>query len=263
MFGEDRRGVCASFECKGVKFFWRWIPPGRFLMGSPDEEKGRTNNEGPQHEVILSQGFWMGETPVTQEQWEAVMGDNPSEFKGERRPVETVSWKDSQRFCERMNDLVPGLRAQLPTEAQWEYACRAGSEGAYCDGSDCTEPVGKDPALEVLGWYGENSGNSSRAVKGKAGNAWGLFDVHGNVWEWCRDAREDYVEGKQVDPFREGVDSAFRVLRGGSWLDDAGYCRSAIRLGPHPENRYRNVGLRLSAGQELESAEPSAAEQPQ
>ncbi|MEO0446769.1 MAG: formylglycine-generating enzyme family protein [Verrucomicrobiota bacterium] len=248
-YGEDRFGIFASFAVGEEIFVMRWIPPGRFVMGSPEEEAGRWDDEGPMHEVTLTEGFWMGQTPVTQGQWEGIMGENPSHFSGAKRPVETVSWEDCQRFLERLEEQVPGLRPRLPTEAQWEYACRAGTEAAFSDGSECTEPAGKDPALEKLGWYGKNSGGSTQEVGEKASNAWGLQDVHGNVWEWCGDGMRDFGREPVVDPVGPVGDSAPRVLRGGSWARDAGGCRSAFRNAGGPGSRIQDLGLRLVAGQ--------------
>lgn len=259
-------GLRAEFNIRSVNFVLRWVPPGRFLMGSPEDEQGRLESEGPQHEVVITRGFWMGETPVTQEQWQAVMGENPSQFKGSRRPVEQVSWQDSQRFVQTLNGLLPGLHAALPTEAQREYACRAGTQGAFQDGSASTAPVGKDPALDKLGWFDANSGVATHEVKEKkAPNAWGLHDLHGNVWEWCRDAWDEKAYARRQtgvqDPETLADDETVaRVVRGGSWLTQARYCRAAIRFRYHPGDRVRNLGLRLSAGQEPPGAEPPSPE---
>lgn len=254
VFGEDDCGVFAECEVRGVRFVWRWIPPGRFIMGSPDSEMGRWDHEGPQHEVVLTKGFWLGETPVTQGQWEAVAGQNPSHFKGPDRPVEQVSWLDCREFIQQVNGLLPGLHAVLPSEAQWEYACRAGTRSAFNDGARCTQPEGADSALEVLGWFKENSEGGTHPVRQKMGNAWGLYDMHGNVWEWCRDAwkGKGYASRGEmaVDPEETGDDSVGRVVRGGCSFDDAGNCRAAIRIGFVPSDRGRDIGLRLSAGQE-------------
>ncbi|MBX3746677.1 MAG: formylglycine-generating enzyme family protein [Verrucomicrobiae bacterium] len=252
VFGEDRHGVFAAFTLKGVEFVWRWIPRGRFRMGSPEDETGRWDDEGPQHEVTLTQGFWMGETPVTQAQWMALMGENPSQFQGERRPVERVTWREGVAFAAQLSEAVPGLSATLPTEAQWEYACRAGTTGAFHDGSACTVPGGKDPALERLGWYGENSGGQTHDVKEKRPNAWGLYDMHGNVWEWCRDGWSSYGAEEVVDPEHDPAeDGANRVVRGGSWIDRARDCRAAFRSLRDPGFRDYFRGFRLAAGQEL------------
>src|SRR5262249_34050752 len=144
----DPFGLYAEFELKGVVFRLRWITPGRFHMGSPPEESGRLDNEGPVHEVTISRGFWLAETLCTQDQWTAVVGKNPSKDKGAPHPVESVDWHACIDFCERLRKHIPSLHFRLPTEAEWEYACRAGTQTAFNDGSLCTSPASKDPALE-------------------------------------------------------------------------------------------------------------------
>jgi formylglycine-generating enzyme len=268
VFGEDDCGIFAECSVKEVRFVWRWICPGKFTMGSPEDEEGRwqrDEREGPQHEVILTRGFWLGETPVTQAQWQAVMGDNPSHFKGDQRPVECVTWPECRDFVTKLNALLPGLHAALPTEAQWEYACRAGTQTAFHDGSACNEPSGKDPALDKLGWFDKNSDGQTHAVKLKAANEWGLYDMHGNVWEWCRDAWDEKSYAKRgkitLDPeTKKDDESAFRVVRGGSWYNRAKTSRAAIRGWNRPEYRWGNRGLRLAAGQEPAAAEPQKPE---
>lgn len=262
VFGEDRHGIFAEFRIRKVAFVWRWIPRGRFQMGSPELEPGRNSDEGPQDWVVLTRGFWMGETPVTQSQWEVVMGTNPSHFKGADRPVERVSWIEAATYCKKLFHEVPGFEVQLPTEAQWEYACRAGSVGAFCDGSPCSDPVGEDPALNRLGWYSENSDGKTQPVRQKRPNGWGLYDVHGNVWEWVRDGRRTYTGETVSDPVGPEEDGALRVFRGGSWLNTARFCRAAFRDRGVPDCRNPNLGFRLSAGQEIEAAEPPGAERP-
>jgi formylglycine-generating enzyme required for sulfatase activity len=260
VFGEDRWGVFAEFSVGGVKFVMRWIQPGRFLMGSPEGEEGRRNGEGPQHEVTITRGYWMGETPVTQAQWRAVvegMGDGarlneaPSSFKDRPDcPVESVSWNDCRRLVAGLGELLGSEdEFRLPTEAEWEYACRAGTQGAYCDGSACTVPDGRDPALDRVGWFDENSGGSVQPVKGKEANGWGLYDVHGCVWEWCRDARRLYSIDPVWDPVGGQDAGAARVLRGGSRGSWAKSCRAAYRRAGDPASGWGNAGLRLSAGQ--------------
>jgi len=267
--GEDELGVFCEFVIADVRFVMRWIPPGRFLMGSPELENGRDTDEGPQHSVTISRGFWMGETPVTQEQWRAVVkaADDetplpaaPSHFKGkDLHPVESVTWHQSVAFCDRLTSLLGHqIDFCLPSEAEWEYACRAGTETAFSDGSACTSPGGLDPALEKLGWFDENSGRTTQAVRQKQCNAWGLYDVHGNVWEWCWDARRPYKRAACVDPLGSLDAGAYRVLRGGSWYSLAGRCRSAYRLAYAPGSAWSGRGLRLSAGQERAQSGTSA-----
>ena len=216
-------------------------------MGSPDDENGRYSDEGPQHKVEISKDFWMGVTPVTQAQWYALMGKNPSQFKGDNRLVEQVSWEDSVRYIHALNRHLNGLDAHLPTEAQWEYACRAGTTKAFNNDEDCTREIGLDPALDQLGWFDKNSAGQTHEVSGKRPNAWGLYDMHGNVWEWCFDWFGDYDSRSQTDP--SGPDQGWnRVLRGGSWISDARYCRSAYRLRSEPDLRNDFRGFRLAAG---------------
>ncbi len=267
--GADRRGRWASFEVDGAVQRMRWIVPGRFLMGSPETEEGRFDDEGPRHEVTLSEGFWLGETPCTQELWRAVTGENPSYFQSPRRPVEQVSWEDCRRFFERLNARLPELAAGFPTEARWEYACRAGSATATWRGD--LEILGQcnAPSLDEIAWYGGNSGVSfdlpngvdssewpetqyphtragTREVGRKQANPWGLYDMLGNVWEWCSDRRSGaYPGGPRTDP--TGPDEgALRVIRGGSWDGGARGARAAYRHWDPPGHRVRDLGFRLS-----------------
>jgi formylglycine-generating enzyme required for sulfatase activity len=229
----------------GVVTRLHWIPPGQFLMGSPESEVRRSENGGLQHRVTLTKSFWLADAPCTQAEWLAVMGTEPSNFKGPDLPVEQVSWGDCQTFCERLRVRWPGLEARLPTEAEWEYACRAGTESAFNDGSACTELEGADPALLKLGWFNENSENITHPVREKGKNVWGLFDMHGNVWEWCADWFGAYAAGEQTDP--GGPDTGYgRVFRGGSWYDRAKWCQSASRSGGQPDSRSRDLGFRLA-----------------
>ena len=221
----------------GVEFAFRWCPAGTFTMGSPSDESGRSSDE-TQHEVTLTKGFWMMETEVTQRQWKAVMGNNPSCFKGDDLPVEHVSWGDCQDFCKKCTQL--GLPVQLPTEAQWEYACRAGTTGAYAGN------------LDEMAWYGyyeTPKGTSKEATTHPVGkkkpNAWGLYDMHGNVYEWCQDWEGDYPSGSVTDPTGP-TDGSYRVDRGGSWGNNAGGCRSARRGYYDPVGRDFGLGVRFS-----------------
>ncbi len=263
VYGEDDFGIFAEFTLNAVRFAWRWIPPGRFLMGSPTTEKGRYDDEGPQHEVTIGHGFWMGETPVTQQQWLAIMDQNPSRFKGDQFPVESVNWHHSLEFAQKLNATISSLSAKLPSEAQWEYACRAGTKGAFhIDGSKCTSPTGIDPVLATLGWFDENSGRKTHPIRQKTHNAWGLYDMHGNVWEWCFDGKRTYTKNAERDVVGPMEEGAFRVVRGGSWDDSARSCRAAYRYGDRPGFVWHDQGLRLSTGQEPVRfpAEPVGAE---
>ncbi len=247
----------------------RWIPPGRFRMGSPELEGGHLSDEGPRRLVTISKGFWMGETPVTQGQWRAVVKSTgpqtalpsaPSHFQGkDLHPVENVTWYQSVAFCDRLTLLLGHqINFCLPSEAEWEYACRAGTDTAFSDGSACTIPDGRDPALENLGWFDDNSGRMTQVVRQKQCNAWGLYDVHGNVREWCWDAKRPYERVAFVDPLGSLDAGAHRVLRGGSWYLWAGFCRSAYRYALAPGFAWSDCGLRLSAGQERVQSGTSA-----
>jgi formylglycine-generating enzyme required for sulfatase activity len=263
----DEHGLFAALElADGVVTRLRWIPPGRFLMASPRDEAGRGDSEGPQHWVNLSKGYWLADAPCTQAEWRAVMGTDPSYFKGEdlpederkRLPVEQVSWDDCQRFCERLRARFPGLEARLPSEAEWEHACRAGTASAFNDGSACTEPEGSDPALAKLGWFDKNSEGKTHVVCGLAPNQWGLHDMHGNVWEWCQDWHGAYPADEQRD--LTGADSGLgRVFRGGSWDNRAWVCRSAYRSRWQPGGRDDFLGFRLASGQSGQASEEREA----
>jgi formylglycine-generating enzyme required for sulfatase activity len=161
------------------------------------------------------------------------MGSNPSEFQGDaQRPVENVSWDDCQEYCGKLSERFPRLGAGLPTEGEWEYACRAGTTGAYNDGSDCTAPEGCDPALEKLGWFDKNSEGTTHPVRQKTPNRWGLYDMHGNVWEWT-----------------STPNGPVRVIRGGSWFNPAQVCQCAFRFGRRPSVCLPYLGLRVVAGE--------------
>ncbi len=236
----------------GAEMEMIYCPPGEFMMGSPATERGRGDDE-TQHCVRLTKGFWLGKYPVTQQQWQSVMGTNPSKFKGHDLPVETVSWNDCQEFITRI-----GCGARLPTEAEWEYACRAGTIGKF----------GGSGILKELGWYFGNSWRyesvwfeeysffgkkfkearvkkrQTQPVGKKEPNAWGLYDMHGNIWEWCMDWYGDYTAGKAVDPKGE-VLGGLRVLRGGCWNYKADDCRSSCRNHDAPDRRSHYYGFRL------------------
>jgi formylglycine-generating enzyme required for sulfatase activity len=222
----------------GVSMKLVLIPAGKFTMGSPVNEKGRDQGE-VQHGVTISKPFYLGKFPVTQEQWQAVMGANPSDFEGAQNPVENVSWIDCQDFIAKLNQKFQGQKASLPTEAQWEYACRAGTTTAYNTGDS-------EDALKEAGWYGSNSEKKTHPVGQKKPNAWGLYDMHGNVSEWCSDWSGDYPAGEKTDPMgsKAGI---HRVLRGGSWNYDPALCRSAIRSRGVPGCRVDIGGFRVLA----------------
>ena len=237
-----------------------WCPPGSFMMGSSSNQQASAINalprdlspntgkstvaaihsEGPQHRVILTKGFWMAKTEVTQSQWVQVMGNNPSKFKaaGSNAPVETASWNDCQAFIARLNATLIEQMAELrlPTEAEWEYACRAGTQTAYCFGDDAAK-------LGDYAWHSKNSDMTSHPVAEKKPNAWGLYDMHGNVWEWCSDFYGKYPDAVQnpVGPAR----GPGRVGRGGGWDDFAEDCRAAYRSYGRPADlKASPLGLR-------------------
>ena len=222
----------------GVVMKCKLIPAGTFLMGSPKGEQERCDDEGPQHEVTLSRPFYMGVYPVTQAQYKAVMRKAPSNFKGKDRPVESVSWDDALAFCEELS-AETGKKVVLPTEAQWEYACRAGTTTKYSFGDS-------ESRLDLYGWYDGTSGEGTHPVGQKKPNPWGLYDMHGNVWEWCADwyGEKYYANADSCDP--KGPDSgSARVLRGGSWDLNPARCRSADRVRDAPDRRSGDVGFRV------------------
>jgi formylglycine-generating enzyme required for sulfatase activity len=270
-WGEDPFGLWQSLIYRGVRQGFRWIPPTAepFLMGSPESEHERFSNER-QHPVLLTRGFWLAETACTQALWTAVMDGNPSGFKGERRPVENVSWDDVQGFMERLNaelaafagrasarpgsDGAEGRSAQrtlrLPTEAEWEYACRAGATGPFSCGDDITpEQANYDGNYPYRGNRKGQYRQETIDVASLPSNPWGLYEMHGNVWEWCRDWYDGYPSGLVTDP--AGPDSGgWRVLRGAGWIDVARRLRSAYRHHDDPGYRSRSSGFRLALGPE-------------
>ena len=197
-------------------------PPGEFMMGSPASEAGRSDDEA-QHRVQITRAFYLSETEVTQESWQKVMFPNPSGFNGASNPVEQVSWNDCQSFCQSS-----GLR--LASESAWEYACRAGTTGAYAGD------------LASMAWFGDNSGGSTHPVKQRKPNAWGLYDMHGNVWEWCEDGYAQSASSTQQAS--TGIVGT-RVLRGGGWYDGASGCRTADRART-PGGTNHHVGFRVA-----------------
>jgi formylglycine-generating enzyme required for sulfatase activity len=249
----------------GMRFVY--IEPGTFMMGSPPSEVGRDKDE-TQHQVTLTKGFYLAITEVTQGQWQKVMGNNPSYFKhcGDKCPVESVSWVDCQAFIQQLNQWEKTDKYRLPTEAEWEYACRAGSKTELYTGS--MEVLGENnaPALDKIGWYGGNSCAEyegafdcttwterqyacprcgTHPVAGKKPNAWGLHDMLGNVWEWCHDWHKESVSGPVTDPTGP-FSGEFRVCRGGSWDTFAVGCRAATRDCDAPDYKDDLIGFRVA-----------------
>jgi formylglycine-generating enzyme required for sulfatase activity len=230
----------------GMKFIY--IPAGRFIMGSPENEIGRDQFE-IQRKVVLTKGFYLQTTEVTQRQWKAVIEKNPSRFKGDNLPVEQVSWFDCKKFIRRLNQMEVNGKYRLPTEAEWEYACRSGTTTSFSSGP--LSAIGKeiDPNLDRVGWYWGNSGGSSHRVGEKEPNAWGLYDMHGNVWEWCQDRYESWYGKFSYDPISDPQGpnrGRFRVFRGGSWFAGVEYNRSADRRRANPDFRSCGIGFRMA-----------------
>ncbi|MBX3516754.1 MAG: formylglycine-generating enzyme family protein [Rhodospirillales bacterium] len=256
-WGDDEFGLWADLEVASadtsetVTQRLRWIEPGTFVMGSPHDEPERFEWEGPQHEVTIANGFWLFDTACTQALWQAVMGSNPSSFKGFGRPVDSVSWNDVQEFLTRINEMIPGLDLVLPTEAQWEYACRAGTTTPFSFGATITpEEVNYDGNHPYAGGEKGLYRQETVSVASLPANPWGLYEMHGNVWEWCADHWHDSYQGAPTDGsawIDEGADPGVaRVLRGGSWDDYAWSVRSAYRLASDPGYRYSGIGFRCA-----------------
>ncbi|MDO5587711.1 MAG: formylglycine-generating enzyme family protein [Bacteroidales bacterium] len=225
------------FTVNGVSFEMVRVEGGTFRMGATSEQEDEADSdEKPVHSVTLS-SYYIGKTEVTQALWQAVMGSNPSGFEGSNLPVECVSWNDCQEFIQKLNRLT-GRNFRLPTEAEWEFACRGGnnSRGYKYSGSN---------NLGSVAWYRDNSGGQTHPVATKAPNELGIFDMSGNVWEWCSDWFANYTANSQTNPTGP-LSGSFRVFRGGDRLDIAGYCRSSPRNCNNPSYRYKNLGLRLA-----------------
>lgn len=225
-----------TLTVNGIKYNMVWVDGGTFRMGATSEQGSEISDEKPVHSVTLS-GYYIGKTEVTQALWQAVMGSNPSYFEGDDLPVEQVSWDDCQEFIRKLNSLT-GQNFRLPTEAEWEFACRGGnnSRGYKYSGSNY---------IDNVAWYDGNSGDKTHPVATKSPNELGIYDMSGNVWEWCADWYGDYSSGRQTNP-KGPYGGSGRVLRGGSWIIIAGCCRSSYRDGYIPTYRFNNLGLRLA-----------------
>lgn len=241
--GQDEFGRFADLVFKGITQRFRWIEPGSSLMGSPESEPGRFGDE-TQHPVTLTQGFWLADTACTQGLWQEVMGDNPSAFQDPLNPVEQVSWDETQLFCAKLNDLVPGLNVCLPTEAWWEYACRAGTSTPFSFGENISPGQANFDDREIYS-SGQPHGYRAAPVKSFPPNPWGLFEMHGNVWEWCQDRYGEYGAGPHIDP-RGPPTGECRVLRGGSWYSLPRFVRSTTRGRSDSTRRNYGTGFRLA-----------------
>ena len=213
------------------------VEGGTFMMGATSEMKNPNSNEKPVHQVTLTNDYYMGKYEVTQALWQAVMGSNPSEYKGDNLPVETVSWNDCQKFISKLNSLT-GRMFRLPTEAEWEYAARGGKESRGYQYSGSSN-------ISDVAWYDENSGSKTHPVGTKQANELGIYDMTGNVWEWCSDWYSSYSSSSQTNPTGSDSGSA-RVSRGGGWFNDASYCRLSVRFYYTPDFRLDILGLRLA-----------------
>ena len=245
--GEAGDSLTVTLPVGSVDMTFAYIPAGTFTMGSPDSEEGRWADEGPQHEVTISKGFYLGKYEVTQGQWEAVMGTTPWSGKNyveenADHPAVYVSWEDAQAFIQKLNDAAGEELYRLSTEAEWEYACRAGTTTRWSFGDDESD-VGD------YAWYEDNAWDVgeryAHEVGTKLANPWGLYDMHGNVYEWCLDWYGSYSSEAQTDP--SGPESgSYRVLRGGSWKSTSSLVRCTYRDRGHPEDRYFLIGFRCA-----------------
>lgn len=241
---EDMGSVPAAnevFKVKDIEFRMIKVEGGTFTMGATSEMTEPLYCEKPTHQVTLS-SYYIGETEVTQALWKAVMGSNPSYFKGDDLPVEKVSWNDCQTFISRLNALT-GRRFRLPTEAEWEFAARGGNQSRHT-------PYSGSSRIDDVAWYDDNSGYKTHPVKAKQPNELGIYDMTGNVWEWCQDIYTAYSSSAQTDPrFEEESSGSNRVPRGGSWVNSPRECRSSFRYNFTPEFSIENLGLRLVLSQ--------------
>jgi formylglycine-generating enzyme required for sulfatase activity len=236
----DTNGAWSAFRVPGTDVVqkMRWCPPGDFMMGAADDDKDADDDERPQHRVAFEQGFWMLDTTVTEALWTAVTGDKPRSERGPAMPVTDVSWPDAQSFAEQLNALLPGLALGLPSEAMWEYACRAGTATPYSFGKTVTRRQVR---------YGGKVEAGPAAAGSLPANPWGLYEMHGNVYEWCDDGWVDNYRDAPPDGAAWQPDgSAFRVVRGGCWFVDARRVRASYRGRGDPRYRSDRFGFRLA-----------------
>lgn len=259
-FGQDKYGYWQTLVISGVDVCFRWVAPGNFMMGSPKDENGRYENED-QHDVTLTTGFWLAEMACTQTLWQAITGKKPSDFEGEENPVDNVSWEDvDTEFLPVLTKTLIDLQARLPTEAEWEFACRAGTDTAFSFGDTLHQTQARHAEIwdiseleelqKARSQLKENDRYGTCPVTDFEPNPWGFRQMHGNVYEWCSDWLSDYPNHSVTDPqvLVEPADRGERVLRGGSWNYLGRYLRSALRYGSVPDSRNLNFGFRLALG---------------
>jgi formylglycine-generating enzyme required for sulfatase activity len=263
-WGDDRYGLWADFEVgdgePALVQRMRWVEPGQFMMGAKEGEADSQAHEHPQHPVTISSGFWLANTACTQGFWQAIMGKNPSHFNdnnhgGPNHPVEHVSWIDIQAFLRQLQAILPACHVGLPTEAEWEYACRAGTTTPFSFGEKISRALVNCREYSY-GGGGDGDGGEWRghtvAVKDLPANEWGLYQMHGNVWEWCSDQPRTYTADAVQDPgLAEALqpvanNETVRALRGGSWVSSARLLRSAFRFRSGPGGRNQVTGFRLA-----------------
>ncbi|MCC8161929.1 MAG: formylglycine-generating enzyme family protein [Lachnospiraceae bacterium] len=247
-YEQEKQGTLILSRTEKLEMIF--LEPGEFLMGAPDGEKGQMRKDEQLHPVTLTKGFYLGKYAVTQGQFLAVMGYNPSSHRtGLDHPVETVSWHEATEFCEKLNrqyELPNGYGFHLPSEAQWEYGCRAGTRTSLYTGCNLSSENGKCPELDSLAWYVENhDGSGHMPVGGKQPNAWGLYDMLGNIHEWVYDRYGKYDRGGATDPWGPSIGGE-RVVRGGSWKSPAWRCRAARRGVDAPGYRLDGLGFRVA-----------------
>jgi len=238
---QDIRGVfakgasLATLRAGALEIDLVRIPPGEFTMGSPEEEEGHAPNEVPARRVRLSKAFYLGRFEITQAQYRAVMGEVPGDAEGDTLPVSQITYADALEFCRRLSSTA-NVEVRLPTEAQWEYACRAGTQSRYCSGST-------EADLGRVAWYSGNSEGKAHPVGQKQPNAWGLYDMHGNVWEYCADFIDDYATMPKTDPVGR-ITPRHGSMRGGGWMHGPEYCRAATRL--ISDDMFGGAGFRIA-----------------